>query len=43
MGRWSVVGVTSFGIPDCEFNGVPDVFVRVDAHLDFIYESVNLR
>ena len=40
-GKWSVVGVTSFGIPDCEFQGVPDVFARVDSYLDFILEHLN--
>ena len=33
-GRWSAVGVTSFGLPDCELQGVPDVFARVDSYLE---------
>ena len=39
-GRWSAVGVTSFGLPDCELQGVPDVFARVDSYLDFILENL---
>lgn len=40
-GRWTLIGLTSFGPRDCATPFVPVVFTRVSSYVDWIYRTIN--
>ncbi|CAL4107808.1 unnamed protein product, partial [Meganyctiphanes norvegica] len=39
-GRWSIVGIVSWGPTQCGTRGLPGVYTRVDAFMDWIIATV---